>query len=155
MVKLIIRANNQSDKEQVLEKLRVTIEEIKVIIRRLASIHNGCSFLGYIVRPTHLLVRKRMVNNLKTKIVQYQSRLAYRWNDFVIFKHDENQIDKLHSVLAAYLGQFNHAATHRLVCFLFQRYWALAICPQVVLIKQTGRYSGNVMERRVHLSFTR
>jgi len=149
-------------------------------------------------------------------------------------------------VLASYLGQFDHAATHRLVCFLFQRYWvlsrhfvmkdnvlrrldqpprfhnlfsqyrwfcrryfksiiffqvgryfefygrqgiiaeisfrlrrgehrprlgrrtgfpidmmsthlrmALTIYPQVVLIKQTGRYSGNVMERRVHLIFTR
>jgi len=33
VVKLIIRANNQSDKEQDLGKLRVTIEEIKVIIR--------------------------------------------------------------------------------------------------------------------------
>jgi hypothetical protein len=33
VVKLIIRANNLSDKEQVLEELRVTIEELKVIIR--------------------------------------------------------------------------------------------------------------------------
>ncbi|RPH48913.1 MAG: four helix bundle protein [Desulfobacteraceae bacterium] len=33
VIKLIIRANNLSDKEQVLEELRVTIEELKVIIR--------------------------------------------------------------------------------------------------------------------------
>jgi hypothetical protein len=214
--------------------------------RRVAPIHNGCNFLGYIVRPTHLLVRKRMVNNLKTKIIQYQSKLACRWNNTVVFKHEEKQMVKLHSVLTSYLGQFNHASTRRLVCSLFQRYWvlsryfamqgkvlhrldqlprfhnlscqyrwfcrryfqsiiffqvggyfefygrqgiiaeiyfhlrkgearprlgsragfpidrlpiylrmALAISPQVVLIKQTGRYSGNVMERRVHLSFLR
>jgi RNA-directed DNA polymerase len=214
--------------------------------RRLAPIHNGCNFLGYIVRATHLLVRKRMINNLKTKIIQYQSKLAYHWNNAVVYKHEEKRIVKLHSVLASYLGQFNHAATYRLICFLFQRFWvlnryfavngkvlrrldqpprfynlsgqyrwfcrryfqsiiffqvgryfefygrqgiiaeiyfrlrqgecrprlgsrtgfpldrmsiylrmALAICPHVVLIKQTGRYSGNVMERRVHLSFTR
>ena len=144
-------------------------------------------------------------------------------------------------MLASYLGQFGHAATHRLICFLFQRYWvlnrhfamngkvlrrldqpprfhnlsdqyrwfcrryfksiiffqvgryfefygrlgkfardffhsragasrprlgirvgfpvnrlerylraALAVWPQVVLIRQTGRFSGYVMERRVH-----
>jgi hypothetical protein len=220
--------------------------ELNPNARRLASIHNGCNFLGYIVRPTHFAIRNRVVNNLKSKIIQYQSGLAYRWNDTVVFKHEEKQIDKLHSVLASYLGQFGHAATHRLVCFLFQRNWvlsrhfamngkilrrldqpprfhnlscqyrwfcrryfksiiffqvgryfefyghqgiiakiyfrlrqgeqrprlgrrtgfpidrlsihlrmALTICPQVVLIKQTGRYSGNIMERRVHLIFTR
>ena len=187
-----------------------------------------------------------MVNNLKTKIVQYQSRLACRWNNAVVVRYDPRLIDRLHSVLASYFGQFGHAASYRLICSLFQRYWvlnrhfamngkvlrrrdqpprfynlsgqyrwfcrryfqsiiffqvgryfefygrqgiiaeiyfrlrqgerrprlgsrtgfpidrlsiylrmALAISPQVVLIKQTGRYSGNVMERRVHLSFTR
>ncbi len=211
--------------------------------RRLASIHNGFNFLGYIVRPTHLAVRNRVVNNLKSKIIQYQSRLACRWNDTVVFKHEEKQMVKLHSVLASYLGQFGHAATHRLICFLFQRYWvlsrhfamngkilrrldqpprfhnltgqyrwfcrryyksliffqvgryfefygrlgkfarnffhlkpgvsrsrlgirvgfpidrlerylraALAVWPQVILIRQTGRVSGNVMERRVDMS---
>ena len=214
--------------------------------RRLASIHNGCNFLGYIVRPTHLAVRRRVVNNLKTKIIKYQSQLAYRWNNFAVFKHEDKQISKLHSVIASYLGQFVHASTYRLICSLFQRYWvlnryfamdgkalqrldrpprfhnlsgqyrwfcwryfkniiffqvgryfefyghqgkiaedflhlrpgksrlrlgkrtgfpidrlsiylrmALTICQQVVLIKQTDRYSGNVMERRVHLIFTR
>jgi len=33
VIKLIIRANNLSDKEQTLEELRVKIEELKVIIR--------------------------------------------------------------------------------------------------------------------------
>ncbi len=220
--------------------------ELNMNARRVASIHNGCHFLGYIVRPTHLAVRNRMVNNLKSKIIQYQSKLAYRWNNAVVYKHEEKQLDNLHSVLASYLGQFGHAATYRLIRFLFHRYWvlnryfamngkvlrrldqpprfhnlasqyrwfcrrysksiiffqvgryfefygrlgklarnyfhlragttrrrlgirtgfpvaslsiylrmALTISPQVVLIKQTGRYNGNVMERRVHLSFAR
>lgn len=220
--------------------------ELNMNARRLAPIHNGCNFLGYIVRPTHLAVRNRMVNNLKSKIVQYQSRLACRWNNAIVVRHNPRLIDRLHSMLASYLGQFNQAATHRLICFLFQRYWvlnrhsamdgkvlrrldqpprfhnlssqyqwfcrryqkaiiffqvgryfefygrqgiiaeiyfrlrqserrprlgsrrgfpidrlfiylrmALAISPQVVLVKQTGRYSGNVMERRRYLSFTR
>ena len=99
--------------------------ELNMNARRLASIHNGCNFLGYIVRPTHLAVRNRVVNNLKSKIIWYQSRLACRWNDAVVFKYEEKQLDKLHSVLASYLGQFGHAATHRLIRFLFQRYWVL------------------------------
>ncbi len=51
--------------------------ELNPNARRLASIHNGCNFLGYIVRPTHLAVRNRVVNNLKSKIIRYliQTRL--------------------------------------------------------------------------------
>ena len=109
-------------KEFLTARLRL---ELNRNVRRLASIHTGCNFLGYIVRPTHLTVRRRVVNNLKTKIIQYQSRLAYRWNDFAVFKHEEKQVSKLYSVIASYLGQFVHASTHRLVCSLFQRYWVL------------------------------
>jgi hypothetical protein len=47
VVKLIIRANNLSEKEQALEELRVTIEELKVIIRickEVKAFHNFHSF---------------------------------------------------------------------------------------------------------------
>jgi len=47
VVKLIIRANNQSDKEQVLEKLRVTIEEIKVIVRICKEVKAFNSFNSF------------------------------------------------------------------------------------------------------------
>ncbi|KAF0154403.1 MAG: RNA-directed DNA polymerase [Syntrophaceae bacterium] len=93
--------------------------------RRIASVHNGCNFLGYIVHPTHFTIRRRVVNNLKQKIENVQSRLVRQWNGAVVVSYRDDRIDRLHSMLASYLGQFRHASTHRLVWSLFQRYWAL------------------------------
>lgn len=86
--------------------------ELNMKGRMMASIHNGCNFLGYIVRPTHLTMRNRVVNNFRSKIEQYQFRLARRWKDAVVVHHKEKEIDRLHSILASYLGQFSHAAAH-------------------------------------------
>ena len=47
VIKLIIRANNQSDKEPALEELRVTIEEIKVIIRICKEVKAFNSFNSF------------------------------------------------------------------------------------------------------------
>jgi hypothetical protein len=110
-------------KDFVAERLQ---SALNMNARRMASIHNGCNFLGYIVHPTHLTVRRRVVNNLKKKIVPYQSSLACRWHNTVIVRHDEKQINRLHLMLSSYFGQFSHAAAHRLIYSLFQRYWVLS-----------------------------
>ncbi len=47
VIKLIIRANNLSEKEQVLEELRVTIEELKVIIRICKEVKAFNSFNSF------------------------------------------------------------------------------------------------------------
>jgi hypothetical protein len=47
VVKLIIRANNLSDKERTLEELRVTVEELKVIIRICKEVKAFNSFKSF------------------------------------------------------------------------------------------------------------
>jgi hypothetical protein len=44
--------------------------------QRLAPVSNGIDFLGYIVRRDYLLVRRRVVNNLKAKLRAYEARLV-------------------------------------------------------------------------------
>jgi len=62
----------------------------KTIIRPIA---NGIDYLGYIVRPFYILVRRRVVNNLKQKIRNNTlNRPSYM----------------------SYLGHFKHADTHKL-----------------------------------------
>jgi len=65
---------------------------------KLLSVSNGVDFLGYIVRPGYILVRKRVVNNLKSKL-----------------KELRNYPDKLRDSIASYLGHFKHANSYRLV----------------------------------------
>jgi retron-type reverse transcriptase len=69
--------------------------------RKLLLISNGIDFLGYIVRPGYVLVRRRVVNNLKEKIRQFRQA---REKDF----------RKFHDMVASYLGHFKHANAYRL-----------------------------------------
>lgn len=70
-----------TDKAQ-LEDFRRRIGEFlkdRLILRlhprrqKLRPVSDGIDFLGYIVRPSHVLVRRRVVNNFKAKIRQFKS----------------------------------------------------------------------------------
>jgi len=69
--------------------------------RKLLPISNGIDFLGYIVRSRYILVRRRVVNNLKEKIRQF--RMA-KVKDFKKFR----------DMVASYLGHFRWANSYRL-----------------------------------------
>ena len=82
-----------------LEKhLDLTLNTKKTII---LSISNGINYLGYIVRPFYILVRKRVVNNLKNKLyngklnrASYMSYMGHfkHANSFKLQKHINNMI---------------------------------------------------------------
>lgn len=64
--------------------------------QKLQPISNGIDFLGYIIRPDYILVRNRVLNNLKAKL------------------RDCTHITKLHDSIASYLGHFKWANSYRL-----------------------------------------
>ena len=87
--------------EQFLARqLDLELHPNKRIIR---PISNGIDFLGYIIRPFYLLVRRRVVGNVKHKIRTHR-------------------IDG--QVWASYKGHFKHAQTHKLeqsLCAILER----------------------------------
>ena len=90
--------------------------------RKLASVKNGCDFLGYIVRPSHLLVRKRVVNRLKHKLGHYEKKLMTEWKGTLVVRHEPVTVCALQSSLASYLGHFSHASSYRLTETIFHRF---------------------------------
>ncbi|HOX55185.1 MAG TPA: reverse transcriptase/maturase family protein [Candidatus Omnitrophota bacterium] len=66
--------------------------------RKLQAVSNGINFLGYIIRPQYILVRRRVINNLKTKLRE--------------FKHCP---EKLRQSISSYLGHFQWANSYRLI----------------------------------------
>lgn len=74
---------------------------------RLLPISSGIDFLGYIVRPQYVLVRRRVLNNLKQKVREYRASPV----------KDEA---KLLATLASYGGHFKWANTYRLKASLRQ-----------------------------------
>jgi retron-type reverse transcriptase len=70
--------------------------------RKLLPISNGIDFLGYIVRPSYILVRRRVVNNLKEKIRQFHQVKV-------------KNLKKFHDSIASYLGHFRWANSYNLI----------------------------------------
>ena len=71
-------------------KLGLELNAKKTIIR---PVSDGIDYLGYVIRPFYILVRRRVVNNLKQKIYDRTlNRQSY----------------------VSYLGHFKHANAHRL-----------------------------------------
>lgn len=66
--------------------------------QKLQLISNGIDFLGYIVRPNYILVRRRVINNLKAKI-----------------KELRHSPEKLRNSIASYLGHFKWANSYNLI----------------------------------------
>jgi len=92
-----------SESKEQLQNWMISIEEflndhLDLVLhptkRIIAPISNGIDFVGYIVRPEYVLVRKRVVGNLKHRI----------WSRTV----DEG-------IWASYMGHFQHAQSGRLI----------------------------------------
>jgi RNA-directed DNA polymerase len=49
--------------------------------RKLRPISDGIDFLGYIVRPNYLLVRRRIIGNLWERLIQIEQVLEIKTHD--------------------------------------------------------------------------
>lgn len=94
----------------------------------LAEVTQGADILGYIVRPSYRLVRRRVVGNLYEKLLSLAKALwhprAGGWHCDLNYPLRE----QLRATLASYWGHFNHANTRRLKNWFFQRFaWLSAL----------------------------
>lgn len=84
---------------------------------------NGINYLGYIIHRDYRLVRKRVVNNLYTKLRPLLGQLYTTDVSGVCqINYDYPCLEKLRSILASYLGHFMHANSYRLVASIFKRF---------------------------------
>jgi len=95
----------------VQERLRLSLTD-PLATPRLVS--NGLNFVGYIVRPDYLLVRRRSVRKLKARMVQFERRLVRRAGGCTVFRHDAETLEQLRATWASYRAHFKMANTFRL-----------------------------------------
>jgi RNA-directed DNA polymerase len=69
---------------------------------KLLPITNGADFLGYIIRPYSIYVRKRVLNNFKKKIKEYNNLVKN--NDL-----DDFEKKQFSAIKASYFGHLKHA----------------------------------------------
>ena len=110
-------------KDQIEAYLRGRLAlELNPHRQRLAPVSNGIDFLGYIVRGSYLLVRRRVVNNLRTRLRDYEARLVEERRHFRRYSFDERILDQLAASLSSYLGHLMMADTYNLRRSLRERH---------------------------------
>jgi retron-type reverse transcriptase len=84
-------------------------------------ISNGVDFLGYIVRPAYLLVRRRVVSRLKVRLRDAEQKLVRPRSGFTLFRHDPVTLARLRATWASYRAHLKMAHTYRLWATLVNR----------------------------------
>lgn len=111
-------------------------KRLKLEIKRqytLKRVSEGSNFLGYVVRPDYVLVRNRVIGNLRARIRQFEREmvtppilpLSKGRSENGVFIHihlREEKVKALRQTLASYLGHFKHADSYRLIRSLFDKY---------------------------------
>jgi RNA-directed DNA polymerase len=106
---------------------------------RLTPVADGVDFLGYIVRPTHLLIRRRVIGHLREKLALARHVLMQDDGALTLFNFHEPALDLLQAQLASYFGHFKPAASFKLVQeILASNAW----------LKQFLRFDGLTLRRR-------
>jgi RNA-directed DNA polymerase len=77
---------------------------------RLKPLASGVDFLGYVVYPTHTVVRRRVIGHAREKLDAW-ARAHVRGAHLVA---TAAELEELRSVCASYAGHFAHASTWRL-----------------------------------------
>ena len=92
----------------------------------------GIDWLGYIIKPNHILIRRRIVKNLKRKLFQYNQSLEnnspqseYGQLLLPIFKKDQSLelIEKILATVNSYFGHFKYADTFKLRRHLYENHF--------------------------------
>ena len=99
--------------------------------RQLRPISDGIDWLGYIVRPDYLLVRRRVVVALYQRLAQteqalLQAGLHLPETGRVVYPWSWSLLESLRQWLSAYLAHVNRAASHHLLERMQQRFPWLA-----------------------------
>lgn len=97
------------------EKLRLLLNQKQ----KLRPVADGIDFLGYIVRPDYLLVRRRVIGNFYERLEKAEAALigqgmGTRDSGRVVFPWDWPLIKKVQSWLLSYQAHFRYAASQRL-----------------------------------------
>jgi len=84
----------------LFEKLKLLISKDKVFIKPVSS---GIDFLGYFIKPTHTLVRRKVVRRFKRKMYDNMDR------------EDGFYPIEFSSVIISYFGHFKYANSYNLI----------------------------------------
>jgi len=110
-------------KEFLSEQLQLQLHQKKQYIQ---PVKHGIDFLGYYIKPTHILLRRRVVKQLKRKIEIYKQMIEEKndvnpqqknvraYGDTPQLNTQHSKLKKIQSSLNAYYGLMHHGNCYEL-----------------------------------------
>jgi hypothetical protein len=90
--------------------------------RRLRPVSDGIDFLGYIVRPDYLLVRRRVVAACRERLIRAEEECKNSIFALRMIRWHWPMIEATYRLLNSYLGHFQKASAYRLITGLRRRF---------------------------------
>ena len=97
------------------ERLLLQLNPARQRLRRVSV-----DFLGYIVRPFHLLMRRRVVGHLREALARSHRALVGQHAQATVYCFDLQALDALQASLASDLGHLRRASCRRLVAAIWE-----------------------------------
>ena len=128
---MVILSKDKKELEQWEEKIKIFLaHQLRLQLnerRKLRPISDGLDFLGYIVRPDYLLVRRRVVGALRKRLEHATQALrAMGMAEYAdgrrIFPWPWPLIEEVRQWLCSYLGHIKRASSYRLIMGLRNRF---------------------------------
>lgn len=123
----VLLSDDRAQLEEWEQKIKIFLAnslalDLNSKARKLRPVSNGVNFLGYIIRGDYLLVRRRVIGNLREKLAAYDKILVSAEGKWRIYDFDRGELDNLFATFTSYLGHFKHADSFKLVKAVWQRH---------------------------------
>lgn len=123
----VLLSDDRAQLEEWEQKIKIFLTnslalDLNSKARKLQPVSNGVNFLGYIIRGDYLLVRRRVIGNLREKLLAYDKILVSAEGEWRIYDFDREKLDNLFATFTSYLGHFKHADSFKLVKAVWQRH---------------------------------
>ncbi|MBL0707902.1 MAG: group II intron reverse transcriptase domain-containing protein [Sulfurimonas sp.] len=109
----VIFDNSKDRLVEIKSEIELYLEQyLKLKLRDktiLRSVHDGLDFLGYIIRPHYVLVRRRVIKNYKHKKARYLDSYEKQKGEMSLV-----EIKQFLSVQASFVGHISHANSYNL-----------------------------------------
>lgn len=137
---LVLVHEDRGELEDWRERIRSFLEsslalELHPHRRKILPVSNGADFLGYVIRPSHLLVRRRIVRRFREAVARHDREMIRRGPGGARILFPAWRYEKLFSTVQSYRGAFSKASSRRLM----QSLWAdLEILPFLFSWRRDG-----------------
>ncbi len=86
--------------------------------QKLRQLTDGLDFLGYIIHPTHMLARRRVVGHLQQALAEWEGQHVHGNQ----LRATPEELGILRNRLASFAGHLRHASSHRLLRRIHRRH---------------------------------